>query len=100
MLAAALRDEKKDYLVALTKSAGIIQELVDKSLHPLFYNKTATEMWVILEERFQHISPISGSRVFVDSCNIKLSDCKDVVDYTSCYQVAFNKLFSLINEES
>lgn len=34
MLAATLRDEKKDHLVALTKSAGIIQELVDKSLHP------------------------------------------------------------------
>ena len=40
MLAAALRDEKKDYLVALTKSVGIIQELVDKSFHPLLHNKT------------------------------------------------------------
>lgn len=32
MLVAALRDEKKDHLIALTKSAGIIKELVDKNL--------------------------------------------------------------------
>lgn len=100
MLAAALRDDKKDYLVTLTKSAGIIQELVDKSLHPLIHNKTAAEMWAILEERFQHISPMSVSRVLVDACNVKLSDCKDVVDYTSRYQVTFDKLLSLINKES
>lgn len=57
-------------------------------------------MWAILEERFHHISPMSVSRVFVDACNVKLSDCKDIVDYTSRYQVAFDKLLSLINEES
>lgn len=44
MLAIALKDEKKDYFVTLTKSIGIIQELVDKSLHPLLYNKTAIEI--------------------------------------------------------
>ena len=88
----SLRDKKKDNLAALTKSAGIIQEFVDKSLHP--------EMWVILEERFQHISPMSVSQVLVDVCNVKLLDCKEVVDYTSRYQVAFDKLLSLINKES
>ena len=43
---------------------------------------------------------MSVSRVFVDACEIKLSDYKDIIDYTSCYQIAFNKLLSLINEES
>ena len=43
---------------------------------------------------------MSVSRVFVDACNVKLSDCKDVVDYTSRYQIAFDKLLSLITEES
>ncbi len=100
MLAAALRDEKKNYLIALTKSAGIIQELVDKNLHPLLHNKTTAEMWTILQDRFHQISPMSVSRVFVDACNVKLSDCKDVVDYTSRYQIAFDKLLSLITEES
>ncbi len=100
MLAAALRDRKKDYLIALTKSAGIIQELVDKSLHPLLHNKTSAGMWTILQDRFHHILPMSVNQMFVDACNVKLSDCKDVVDYTSRYQIAFDKLLSLITEES
>ncbi len=100
MLTATLRDKKKDYLVALTKSAGIIQELVDKSLYSLLHNKTSAEMWTILQDRFYHISPISVSRVFLDTCNVKLLDCKDVVDYKSRYQIAFDKLLSLITEES
>ncbi len=47
-LVSALRDEKKDHINALAKSAGIIKELVDKSLHLLLNNKTAAEMWTIL----------------------------------------------------
>ena len=43
-LVSALRDEKKDQINALIKSAGIIKELVNKSLHPLLKNKTAAEM--------------------------------------------------------
>ena len=79
----ALRDEKKDHFIALTKSAGLIQEMVDKSLHPLLDDKTAAEMWTLLENRFQHISPMSVTRTFANALNTKLSDCKDVVEYTS-----------------
>lgn len=43
-LVSALRDEKKDHINAQAKSAGIIKELVDKSLHPLLNNKTAAEI--------------------------------------------------------
>lgn len=48
MLAATLRKKKKDHLIALTKSVGIIQVLVDKSLHPQLHEKSAAEMWAIL----------------------------------------------------
>lgn len=99
-LVAALRDEKKDYLIGLTKSADLIKELVDKSLHPLLNDKSAAEMWTFLENRFQHISPMSITRIFCEACNIKLSDCKDVMDYTGRYQVAFDKIQSLITEDS
>ena len=57
-------------------------------------------MWTILQDKFHHISPMSISRVFVDACNVKLLDCKDVVDYKSRYQIAFDKFLSLITEES
>lgn len=51
-LVSALRNEKKDHLTALTKSVGIIKELVDKSLHLLLNNKTTAKMWTLLEDRF------------------------------------------------
>ncbi len=98
MLVSALRDEKKNHLIALTKSAGIIKELVDKNLHPLLNGKTAQEMWAILEVRFHNISPISVIRVFSDAFTIKLTECKDVLEYTSRYQIAFDKITSFITE--
>ena len=97
---AALRDEKKDYHVGLTKSAGLIKKLVDKSLHPLLNNKSAAEIWTFLESRFQHISPISVTRIFCEVCNVKLLDCKDVMNYTGRYQVVFDKIQSLIGPNS
>ena len=97
-LVSALRDKKKDHFIALTKNAGLIKELVDKSLHSLLNNKTTAEMWTILKDRFQHISPISVIRIFSNACKVRLLDCKDAVNYTSRYQIAFDKIVSLINK--
>lgn len=57
-------------------------------------------MWTIFQDKFNHILPMSISQVFVNTCNIKLLNCKNVVDYTSCYQIAFNRLLSLIIKKS
>lgn len=51
-LVSVLRDEKKNHFTALTKSAGLIIQLVNKSLHPFLNDKTAAKMWSILENRF------------------------------------------------
>lgn len=40
-LILALRDEKKDYFIALTKKTGIIKEFVDKNLYTLLNSKIA-----------------------------------------------------------
>ena len=94
-----MRDEKKDHFIALTKSVGLIKELVDKSLHPPLNNKTVAEMWTLLEDRFQHISPISVTYMFADALNTNFSDCKNVIKYTSQYHIAFDKILSLLNED-
>ena len=56
-------------------------------------------MWTLLEDRFQHISPMSVTCTLAEALNTKLSDCKDVVEYTSRYQIAFDKIFSLLNDD-
>ena len=92
--------KKKDHFTALPKSASLIKKLVDKSLYPLLYNKTMAKLWTICKNLFYHISPMSISRIFIDTYNIKLLECKDVIDYMSRYQIAFNKLISFINKDS
>lgn len=95
MLIASLREEKKDYFIVLTKIAGIIQELVDKSLHPLLHDNSAAMIWKILLERFQHISLLSINQILVDACDVKYSNYKDVTNYTNWYKITFDKLLSL-----
>ena len=41
---------------------------------------------------------MSVIRVFSDACTIKLSECKDVFEYLSRYQIAIDKITSLIIE--
>lgn len=100
MLMVALRDEKKDYHVGLTKSVSLTKELVDKTIHLFLNNNNAAQIWTFLENKFQHISPMSVIRIFSEACNIKLSDCKYIMDNIDHYQVTFDKIQSLITKGS
>lgn len=40
------------------------------------------------------------TRIFLDAYAVKLLDCNNVIDYTSCYQIAFDKPLSLLNTKS
>lgn len=94
-LVSALRDKKKDYLSGLGKAASTIKDHVNAYLHPILEGKTPSEMWIILEDRFHQISPMSIFAAFIDGCIRKLSEYKNVVDYTSSYQLTLNKMASL-----
>lgn len=39
---------------------------------------------------------MSITGIFLDTYNVKLSYCNDMVDYTSCYQIVFDKISSQI----
>lgn len=97
-LVSTLENGKKEYNLALTKSAGLIKELVDGSLYPLLNDKTSAKMWTILEDHCQQISPIRATRMFCDACNKKLSDCGNIINYISRDQIAYNKILSLIED--
>lgn len=94
-LVSALRDEKKDHLSGLGKAASTIKDYVNASLHPILEGKTPPEMWTILEGRFHHISPMSIVAALTDGCIRKLSEYKNVVDYTNSYQLTLDKVASL-----
>lgn len=100
MLVSALKKEKKDFLTPLSKNASLIKELVDKNLYSLLSKKSAAKIWTILKKRFQDILPISVTRIFLNIYIVKLSDCNNIIDYTSRYQIVLDKLLSFLNIKS
>lgn len=84
----------------MSKAAGILSKLVADQHQPIIESKTLEEAWTILQERFQHINPMSTSRIFYEATTKKLSDFKDVHQYTSNYQAAFDKVVGLLSDTS
>lgn len=82
------------------KNNSFIKELVDKSLHPLLNNKTADKIWIFLEDKFQYISSMSMTHIFANALTTKLLNRKNIIEYISWYQIAFDKILSLLNKDS
>lgn len=84
----------------MARSKSIIPELVADAHHPIFEGKTAQEMWTALKTRFQHLPPMSVSRILHNSSAKKMGDFKDVIKYAGSCQAAFDKITSLLKEDS
>lgn len=54
----------------------------------------------MLKNKFQHIFPMSVTRIFLDVCSVRLSECNNIIDNTSRYQIIFDKLVNLLNNDS
>ena len=94
-----MHDEKK-YDLAMNTAAGMISKLVADQHQPIIEGKSLQEAWNILQERFQHINPISTSRIIYEATTKKLSDFKNVHEYTSYYQASFDKVVGLLKDTS
>ena len=63
-------------------------------------NRGEEEAWNILQERFQHINPMSTSRIIYEATTKKLFDFKNVHECTSHYQASFDKVVGLLTDTS
>lgn len=95
----ALKDKKNDHLIALTKSVSLIKELFDKSFYLLLNKKTATKIQTPYKDKFKYISLISVTYLFTKAFNRKFSNCKNIIKYTSRYQIAFDKILNILNND-
>ncbi len=59
----------------------------------------AQEMWETLKTTFQHISPISISRLILNTTKIQLSDCTNIYDYCGKYQESYDAVCSFIGDK-
>ena len=99
LINAMMHDEEK-YDLAMSKAAGIISKLVADQHQPIIERKSPQEALNIFQERFQHINPMSTSRILYKATTKKLSDFKNVHEYTSRYQASFDKVVGLLTDTS
>lgn len=99
LINALVHDEEK-YDLAVSKAAGILSKLVADQHQPIIEGKPPEEAWTTRQERFQHINPMSTSRVIYEATTKKLFHFKDVHQYTSNYQAAFDKVIGLLSNTS
>ncbi len=92
--------EEKKYDKAMSKAAGIISKLVSDQHQPIIKGKTPQEAWIALQERFQHINPMSTSRIIYDATTKKFSNFKKMHKYTSHYQASFDKVVNILTGTS
>lgn len=87
-LITVFRDEKREYHIGIMKNMGLIKELINKSLHSFFNDNS---IYAFLKNQFQNISLMSITKTFYETCNIKFSDYKDVIDCTVHYKLAYQR---------
>lgn len=88
--------KKEKYDKAMSKVVGIISKLISDQYQCIIEGKTLQEAWITLQERFQHINPISISWIIYDATTKKLSDFKNMHKYTSHYQASFDKIVNFL----
>lgn len=84
----------------MSKASGIISKLVYDQHQPIIEEKIFQQAWAVLQERFHHINLMSTSRNIYKATTKKLSDFKNVHEYTSHYQASFDKVSSLLIKTS
>lgn len=91
--------ELKEHQASLNKAEGIIKNSVAPKHQAAIEGKDAKEMWEALRTKFQHISPMSISRLILETTKLRLSDCADIHEYCSKYQEAYDSVCGLIPTE-
>ena len=85
---------------ARVKGAGIIGQRVSTQHSHLLVGKSAMERWNILREKFQDISPMAVCNILRRVQALTMAQCKDVMEFCSAYQEAYDAAVNLITDES
>ena len=93
-------DEMKKLKRARVKGAGIIGQRVPIQHSHLLVGKSAMERWNILRDKFQDVSPMAVCNILRRVQALTMTKCKDVQEFCSAYQEAYDAAVNLITDES
>lgn len=88
------QDDRRD------KAAEILRKLVGLQNQRLIANKDAEQIWSILREEFQDVTPWSLLEVIRNACFHRMSDFADVNEYCNAYQEALGQVCSMLQPDS
>lgn len=95
-LYTSLTTKIKKHQAALKKAESIIKNEVVHKHQAQLEGKTAKKMWEGLKTKFQHISPMTISRLLLDTTRIQLSECSNMHKYGSKYQEVYDAICNII----
>ena len=100
ILIKELRDEKNQRKLESIKAMSIIHGLVAKCHYSLIDNKNAAEMWKILKDRFQDVTPMNISDIILKVSSKRMIDFETASQYCAEYEAALNNVKGLIDDEA
>ena len=100
ILVKSLNDRRDKQTEQLTRAEGIIQNQVSRRHSHLIANKGALEMWTVLQERFQDLSPMSVTDVLFKLSRRAMTEYKDATEYCAAYEGALNKVSGMLSANS
>lgn len=92
----SLMHYEEKYNLTMNKSANILSKLIANQYYLIIKEKILNKAWKAFQERFQYINLINTFRLIYKAITKQLSDVKDIHEFTSNYQVAFNKVIDLL----
>lgn len=86
--------------VEFSKAAGIIVNQVAERHQHLVVDKEPHEMWQILKDKFQDVSPLSLTNTLLQMSKKKMSDYRNADQYCSEYEKTLNEIIGMLRDDS
>ena len=83
-----------------SQAKGIIQNQVHASHNNLIANKEAHEMWSILKNRFQDLSPAGAIRILHQMGKKSMTDYSSAREYCGAFETALDKISGMLSSDS
>ena len=100
ILVKTITDQKTKREERLTRAAGIIQNQVAERHSHLVAGREARDMWIILRERFQDLSPMSTTDILHQLSKRTMTEFSDASQYCAVYEAALDKISGMITSKS
>lgn len=100
MLVKNVQDRMDKQKIELSKAASIIVTQVAERHQHLIIGKDPHEMWTILKERFQDISPMSLTDALLQVSKKKMTDYPSADKYCSAYEKVLNGTIGMLRDNS